>query len=359
MLLLLCYTGIAGGPEQGSSGVPDLLKVRSVVEGEDLNARLALLADLKQIGQDAIPTEIQDYLIDRAIRDFEERMDNGMLVDRFTDYARLLNTKFDAKEKMRSEIMFEQMDLALTFHRPAFLPRLVLLRPGGQILQAYGAEGLQAMLDQGERIMEGRRYANMAFGVSELMRNKDRFNWWPTTEQLETTRRLFQMKLDELEARDHPGRWPENPEALIESLIALGSPGIEEQGARVLGKCLPHETVLGTVVLVRFMAGHRLPGTGEVLQRLMTTEPAGPIRDHYEALAEALRAGKAIPDDSPELSKAAWERDQAARKDGTDAVRSAQARQLKILGLMAAVGTVITVLLGIGWWRWLKRRKTS
>ena len=70
---------------------------------------------------------------------------------------------------MRSEIMLEQMDLALPFHRPAFLPRLVLVRPGWRILQSYGAEGLQAMLDQGEAIMEGRRYSQMADAMVKLV----------------------------------------------------------------------------------------------------------------------------------------------------------------------------------------------
>ena len=98
VFLLLAAGGGFAADEAGvlSPGVPDLAKMRAILEGDDLNARLVLLADLKEAGRDAIPPPTQDYLIDRAIRDFEERMDHGMLVDRFTDYARLLNKKLDA-----------------------------------------------------------------------------------------------------------------------------------------------------------------------------------------------------------------------------------------------------------------------
>lgn len=270
-------------PAQASSSSWN--EARKIIEGNDVDKQIELMHSFKKGDLKAIPDDVQILLIQKYIENYNRYYKHPNI------FLRLFNRSI-IKEK--EKYIVEATDVIDSFYQPNTLESLVINRgPSAKLVDTYKAQLMPILLSNiGILLSDSSYYVRFCAAIRTYLAHENTSIPLMKAEDKSMVRDVLRNKLEELMEKNYPCKYPERPESIIETLIALNDSEGKKQGDKLIAKCICRAPRLFDQV-AHFETAYinNLSMSSKYADKLLEAIPNKEIRSELIDLFEKVRAG--------------------------------------------------------------------
>ena len=273
-----------------------LEKTKSILEGDDWQAKIDYLRSLQTLDPADIPDEVQIYII----KDFFQLWDQGhSFMHNFKlQISYRLHLK-GLRESLRAieDTMMCEVGLIKNFYQPEYAEPLTMRIPWMVPGEKYGRQKVETLIrNKDEMVGNAKTFNRFRGGVDDVFTAYRKGKLTLKEEEIALFRDVLTKKFDELAKQQDPCSYPNDPAEIVKVLKKTGAPIPGNKVFRCMKKCVQNDfLLLGKIVTLEFMIKQKLEGTDKIIEEILRNESDEEIHAYLSALLQACKEGSEIP----------------------------------------------------------------